>query len=159
MDELLKIIITSSLTIVGGVIVFVLGQIAVKFYIEPLADFKKFLGEIEADLFYYATVTRSPINKPVMPKDMDAELRAEAYTVLRQKQSMLLSKYHAVNGSKFFGKRGVIPNNRKILIITNNIIRLHNYLYDEKVTKKELETLELFILKNLDDEWRDLQGL
>src|SRR6266566_2919468 len=54
MTEVEKIIITSSLTIMGGVVVFVCGQIAVKFFIEPVHELRKLIGEIAYSLNFYA---------------------------------------------------------------------------------------------------------
>ena len=54
MSEVEKIILTSSLTILGGVIVFVCGHIAVKFFIEPVQELRKLIGEIAFSLSFYA---------------------------------------------------------------------------------------------------------
>src|SRR5688572_8306196 len=54
MSEELKIILTSSLTILGGIIVFVAGQVVTKFIIEPLYEQSKLIGEIANSLTYYA---------------------------------------------------------------------------------------------------------
>lgn len=44
MDDLTKILLTSSLTVLGGVLVFVTGQLIVKFLIEPIHELKKIIG-------------------------------------------------------------------------------------------------------------------
>lgn len=46
MEECTKLVLTASVTIIGGVIVFVMGQIVSKFFIDPIQDLKKLLGEI-----------------------------------------------------------------------------------------------------------------
>ena len=52
MSEALKIALTALL----GVVVFVIGQIAVKFLIEPLHDQKKLIGEISGTIIFYSNV-------------------------------------------------------------------------------------------------------
>jgi hypothetical protein len=54
MSETLKIVLTSSFTILGGIIVFVVGQVVTKFIIEPLYEQSKLIGEIANSLIYYA---------------------------------------------------------------------------------------------------------
>src|SRR5687768_13838110 len=54
MSEELKIILTSSFTILGGIIIFVVGQVVAKFIIEPLYEQSKLIGEIANSLIYYA---------------------------------------------------------------------------------------------------------
>jgi hypothetical protein len=46
MDDLTKILLTSSLTTLGAVVVFVASQALGKLVIEPVHDLKRLLGEI-----------------------------------------------------------------------------------------------------------------
>ena len=43
---------TAALTIVGGVLIYVIGQLLMKFLIEPFHEFRKLLGEIASLLTY-----------------------------------------------------------------------------------------------------------
>jgi len=52
MSEALKIVLTALL----GVVVFVLGQIVVRFLIEPLLSQKKLIGEITGTIIFYSNV-------------------------------------------------------------------------------------------------------
>src|SRR5688500_11232023 len=52
MSELLKI----ALTAVGGVTVFVIGQLVAKFLIEPIHEQKKLIGEIAGTIIFYSNV-------------------------------------------------------------------------------------------------------
>ena len=54
MSEEYKILLTSALTILGGIIIFAAGQALVKFIIEPLHDQSNLIGEIADSLVFYA---------------------------------------------------------------------------------------------------------
>ncbi len=54
--------LTASITILGGFIVFVLGQIVVKFFIEPIHEQSKTIGEIAYSLIFYANLYSNPGN-------------------------------------------------------------------------------------------------
>jgi hypothetical protein len=45
---------TSALTVLTGVIIFVVGQTVLKFFIEPLQELRKTIGEIAFSLDFYA---------------------------------------------------------------------------------------------------------
>jgi hypothetical protein len=63
MSDLDKILITSFLTILGGLLVFVAGQFILKFIIDPLHALKKTIGEIEHALIYHAPAIQTPVGK------------------------------------------------------------------------------------------------
>lgn len=52
--DILNILFTSSFTILGGIIVFVVGQVVSKFIIEPFYEQSKLIGEIASSIIYYA---------------------------------------------------------------------------------------------------------
>jgi hypothetical protein len=52
--ELVKIFLTSSLTIAGDVLVLTRGQVIQKFLLEPVQEQSPAIGEICFDLTYYA---------------------------------------------------------------------------------------------------------
>lgn len=46
----MSLLTTAGLTVLGGIIVFVIGQIAVKSFIDPIGNVRGLIGEIAADL-------------------------------------------------------------------------------------------------------------
>ena len=68
--ELFKIFLTSGLTITGGVLIFVLGQMILKFVIEPIHEFNKLKGEIAYSLVFYANVY---MNVPLSYTDLSED--------------------------------------------------------------------------------------
>lgn len=60
MSDLERILWTSALTVVGGVIVLALGQIVQRFVIDPVQNQARTRGEILYALFFYAAVYTNP---------------------------------------------------------------------------------------------------
>jgi hypothetical protein len=61
MNDLTKILLTSSLTAVGAIAVFVASQLLGKLVIEPIQDLKKLLGEIRYALVFHAQAVFTPV--------------------------------------------------------------------------------------------------
>jgi hypothetical protein len=60
MSEIEKIFLTSALTIFGGALVYVFGQIATAFFITPSQQFWRMCGHIQDRLAFYAPVYEYP---------------------------------------------------------------------------------------------------
>ena len=61
MDDLTKILLTSSLTAVGAIAVFVASQLLGRLVIEPVQDLKKLLGEIRHALVFHGQAVFTPV--------------------------------------------------------------------------------------------------
>jgi hypothetical protein len=59
--ELTKIFLTAAVTVVGGVLIFVIGQLVSKFILEPLQDYKQLLGNVSYSLIYFAGEIHTPV--------------------------------------------------------------------------------------------------
>jgi len=66
MFQLTQIILTSSLTVLGGVLIYIIGQIISLFFIEPIHEQKKIIGEVDDALGFYANIYCNP---GVLPKE------------------------------------------------------------------------------------------
>ena len=88
MDDLTKILLTSSLTAIGAVLVFVVSQLLGKLVIEPVQDLKKLLGEIRYSLVFHAQAIMTPVG--------NREAEDHAAEVLRKLSCDLRSKVEAV---------------------------------------------------------------
>lgn len=115
------IFLTSGLTILGGIIIFVGGQIVTRFIIEPFYEQFKLIGEIANSLIYYGNVDeavelhyreqllaiskRDDIEEPErkllieryeeLIRDQSRQVR-EAKIVLRQQASQLMGRTNAI---------------------------------------------------------------
>src|SRR2546427_7979563 len=101
MSELL----TFVLTVMGGVSVLVIGQIIVRFFIEPVHELRKTIGDVGDVLIYYAHLYMRPkevtaevggwsAGSPLPP--VYGEERGKASDDLRQKASLLFIRANAV---------------------------------------------------------------
>jgi hypothetical protein len=66
-------------TVVAGVLVFVLGQIAIKFFIEPLQEYAKLKGEIAHALTYDRRGGAGEVEARL--RNLGSRLRAMRYTI------------------------------------------------------------------------------
>lgn len=119
-----------TLTILGGVSVFVLGQVFLKFLIEPLHDLRKFRGEIANTLIFYANVYCNPGIGP--REEMD-----EAQKVLRQQASQLLAKAHALPWYGLWAFLRAVPSRKNILEASGCLIGLSNSVHDRSDARGE----------------------
>jgi hypothetical protein len=130
MDDLNKIILTSSLTVLGGVIVFVAGQLIGKFVIEPIHELKKLLGEIHFGLVFYAQAIQTPGGERVAED--------EASKALRKMACDLLSKVAAIPFYGFWSviSRGFLPHAEQIEKASSCVIGLSNSIYQDNRYEK-----------------------
>jgi len=139
MSDLYKIILTSGLTIFGGVFVYTFGQIISKFFIEPIHDQSRCIGEISDSLIFYANL----YHNPGTGKFDDME---KASIVLRQQASLLIAKTNIIRWYSFFEflmlvlKRSSVIEASKILIGLSNSI--HKGVPSDNVdSRKKIEKL------------------
>lgn len=119
MSDIFKIVLTSSFTIVGGVIIYIFGQIFSKFFIDPMAEQRKTIGEIADALIYYANIYSNPSSN-------NSERRNTAHLKLRELATLLRSKTHLIPKYKFFEKWGLVIKVESIREASNNLIGLSN---------------------------------
>lgn len=89
MNDLEKIILTSALTVAGGLVVFVIGQMAQRLLIEPIQELRKAVGQIRFALLFHAPVLLTPVSRNVQRSDA-------AYEALMHSSCDLLMRVDAV---------------------------------------------------------------
>ncbi|RLJ06909.1 MAG: hypothetical protein DRP16_04420, partial [Candidatus Aenigmatarchaeota archaeon] len=108
-DKMLNdIFLTTFLTVFTGVTVYALSQIVIKFFIEPIHEQKKLIGEIADTLIFYANICSNPSTH-------SKRKNKEASTTLRQLASYLVSKTHIIMWYKLFSWLKIIPKKENIL--------------------------------------------
>ncbi len=147
------IFITSGLTILGGIIIFVGGQILTKFIIEPFYEQSKLIGEIANSLIYYANVgagvepyyfqqlqalskqdNLEENMRKLMVEQYEELIRieskqlGEARIVLRQQASQLMGRTNAI---PFYGlwvvlSFGFLPSRKCVIEASQELIGLSN---------------------------------
>ncbi len=153
MSETLKIILTSSLTIFGGVIVLVIGQFVSKFVIDSMYEQSKLIGEIANSLIYYANVDpgieshylqqienlRKQDNlhestRTLLVERYEKQLRSEwsrsdeARISLRQQASKLMGNTNSIPlyGALVAASFWVLPTRKSIIEASKELIGLSN---------------------------------
>ena len=116
-----QVILTTVLTIIGGVSIFVLGQIFLKAFIEPILKLRAFKGTIMDSLVYYSNVYSNP--------GLNKEDDQKASNDLRKLASELMAKTTVVPCYRFWSFLGVVPQLSDINIIYRNLIGLSNGVF------------------------------
>jgi hypothetical protein len=137
MNDLTKIAVTSCATIVGGVIVFVVGQLLSKFFIEPIHDFRRIIADVGDQLIFHAQVYCNPSNDK-------NPLWDEASYKLRQMSSLLRIKQHVVPCYSFWSKIRIVPTIEKINEAARGLMYLSNsvYAYNQNGVNQALKNSE-----------------
>lgn len=123
MTEFLRIALTACVTILGGVIVYVIGQLLSKFFIEPSLELRKAIGEVRFNLALHAGVIHTPIAR-------NPERSRSASEALVRSSCDLLTR---VNAIPFYGclsrcSRGFLPHKRDIADAAKHLRGLSTYL-------------------------------
>lgn len=119
MSDLFKIVITSALTIFGGVLVFAMTQLLQKFLLEPVHEQSKVIGEIFFGLVYYSNRYANPGSG--RPKDL-----ADTSEAFRRYASQLQGTTSAIRCHDLFEKLGLVPQRKKIEEAVRDLIRISN---------------------------------
>lgn len=150
MSEIYKIVLTSSLTILGGVITFVAGQIVIKFLIEPIHNYMKLVSEIADTLILYANVgpgsqkhylsrleeldkekirnTQKEFTRERLKEIITNDLNKidEARDIFRQQASKLMGAVNMIPLYGFWVLFRLLPKRKDIIVASSNLIGLSN---------------------------------
>jgi hypothetical protein len=122
LDDLTKIVLTSALTIFGGVMIYVAGQILTRFFIDPYHEYRKIVGEIADALVFYANVYTNP--GVGTQERMD-----EASNTLRQKGSLLRVRSLAIPWYGAFVTLRLVPSWESIMKASGALFGLSNNIH------------------------------
>ena len=133
MSDLVKIFLTSGLTIIGGVVVFVLGQLLNELLIKPFFKYRDILGKIDRDLTFY-----SHIYSNAGVHHRDHPIVNEAHEKLRKLSCDLRIVYKSVSWIEYFKIKGWIMSEEQKEKIAVNLIGLSNSLLDHSYIENNL---------------------
>jgi len=102
-------------TVISGVLVFVIGQIIQRFFLEPIQKYKAVIGKIDNKLKFYKNIITNP-GSDLIPKDIVLECSGE----LRKLSCKLEEIY------KQIPFRGIIKPKEKISDSASRLIGLSN---------------------------------
>src|SRR5438445_11867119 len=111
-------------TVFAGFSVFVLGQIVVKFVLEPIQEFYKLTGEIGHSLVYYANVYSNT--------DVSGETeRKEAHDKFRGQSCELFAKAYTIPLFRLWSLFRLLPKRDDVEKAGGYLIGLANGCYDK----------------------------
>jgi hypothetical protein len=113
---------TAALTIIGGVLILVLGELAKKFFIEPIHEQAKLLGEIAASM---------TISGNVGAED-GKEYTDKATLTFRTQSGHLRASTRTIRWYWLWSLLGFIPKRKKALAASSNLIGLANSTIDAR---------------------------
>lgn len=133
MDNILIKIISDNtfLTILSGVIVFIISQLIFEFIIKPREEFNKLKGEIFCYLTMYANIIANPLRYSSI-KDVSEN---KEYLDASKNIRLIASRFAGILESHKF-----VCRKKKYYSVTNNLIRLSNNLWIDKRSKKDIYT-------------------
>ena len=130
-------VLTSVATIVGGVLIYVMGKLASRFFIDPYHEYRTLLGEIAQALVYYDTVTALSA----------LEIRNEAAKSFKQYGRVLGVRVGAIPGREFLIRHDwLLPDWEAVQAASEALNGLSNTNVDEY---RDRDRYRATILKNL----------
>jgi len=124
-------ILTSSLTVVGGLIIFFISQLILKYIIEPLSDYRKLRSQISIQLIYYANIYSNlyEYNEENSNNEKLVKRLEEVSDTFRRLASELIGVSNIIPAHLFFSVLGILPNRKKIMKASSSLIGLSNSLW------------------------------
>lgn len=111
MTEFDRILLMASITILGGVVVLVAGQIIIRFFLEPLQDFRKTRARVINDLVMWGHVYSNPLSSD----------RREVSLLLRERAAELRIVTSSLPCYWLFSLLRVVPSKRKISTASDSL--------------------------------------
>ena len=122
MSEAFKIFLTSGLTVLGGVLIYTLGQFISKFFIEPIHAQAKCIEHISHSLIFYANVYCNVSNK-------QHDIREKISNTIRHQASVLISRTNMIRVYSFFEHLKLVPKRDDVDKAVAELIGLSNSIF------------------------------
>lgn len=132
-----------ALTAFGGICIFVFGQILSKFFIEPIYEQKKSIGQIAHFLIFYAGQISSP------GKDDIDGIRTKASDKFRQLSCELKAKTYSIPLYRLWSFTGFIIEKEKIQECHAALIFISNSLFNGKSEENRDKTEKIKTILNI----------
>jgi hypothetical protein len=146
MSDLDKILLTAATTVLGGVTVFVVGQIVTRFLIDPLYEQRKVVGSIADALIYHAHYFADS-GRPLVQELADLNAAADQF---RRLASELTAKSVAIPGYRILGWIGAVRPYDKILHarsslwgLANGIVRAADWRLKLRLASEAAQALKI----------------
>ena len=114
--------LASCFTVLSGVLVFVLGQWVIKFFVEPIHEQSKLIGEIAYSLTFYANIYGNA-------DYLDKNVLDEAKKTLRSQASNLRASAWTIRSYWLWQFIRLIPKKRNVIKASEYMIGLSNAVF------------------------------
>jgi hypothetical protein len=136
MSDELKI----ALTIITGVAVFVLGQIILKWFIEPIQEQRRTIGRVANHLNFYANVDAEISS----PEEME-----EAHRSIRGLSSSLHESLTLIPCYRLLSALWIVPKRKYVLDAASNLIGMSNTLRSGDIADRRNEVAHALKIKHM----------
>ena len=123
-------LLTFVLTVLGGTLVFVLGQLILKMVLEPSADLSKIMAEIKTAVIFYGNV-ESCIGDENLKAEARREFRKLASAIRYKADTIYL--YSFVRSDCFYG----FPEKNDLSTLSCLLIGVSNSIFDPPDNRNE----------------------
>lgn len=114
--------------IIAGALIIIIGQIIIKFFINPIIEYQNVISEIKYSLIYFADVIDNP--------GYDLEKEVQAAKELRHLSSLLRANTWRIKGYRGLKKIRVVKKCSEIKKISENLIGISNSIHDSSSKDK-----------------------
>ncbi len=115
-----SVLLTFSLTVLGGVATFVAGQFAITLFLEPIQTQRRTIGAIHHSLMFYR-------NKYLGPQVFSSEDKLELSKHLRDQASSLVANTNAIPSYGFFSRLGFVLRRKDVLEASRSMFILTHF--------------------------------
>jgi len=122
MSETLKIFLTSGLTIIGGVLIYTMGQVISKFFIEPIHSQAKCIEKISHSLIFYANIYANVRND-------QHDIRKKVSNTTRHQASILAARTNMIKFYRLFELLMLVPKRNDVEKAVGELIGLSNSIF------------------------------
>jgi|CXWK01.1.fsa_nt_gi hypothetical protein len=127
-DEMLTQLCPAALTAFFAVLVFVAGQVVIKFFVEPIHRQSEVIGEIAHSLNYHANVF-GKLAHSINPRI--GERADEAVTTYRDLASKLRASTATIKWYGFWAFLKLVPKHTEIEAASSRLIYLSNVVFGD----------------------------
>ncbi|MBP7766924.1 hypothetical protein KA068_00160 [Candidatus Saccharibacteria bacterium] len=143
MSDLLQIVFTASLTILGGIILFIFGEFAKVLVVQPLQKYNEQVQLIRDRLDFYANRVTNYFSED--PNDEEWKLIQQINADFRSAATQLSSKYAGITRRKLLIRFKIIPPPENIEEAYRNLMLLSNNLPRRRRDDRDTEVNPIMV--------------
>lgn len=107
-----------------GVLIYVIGQLLSRFFIEPLYELKSEVGQVRYNLAFYSSIIHTPIGRK-------PDVSEAARLALLGNSSNLIAKLHATPCYSIIRHMGALPNRKDVEEAAKLLRGLSTYMHEQ----------------------------